>query len=336
MTRAWLAALLLIAGPLRADPAALPVLEVPAELKLQAEYAVDGMPAGNLSGLAWCGDALWAVSDREDDRLYRLTPAANVLRAEAERFSAPPVVDNGLPWGLRTRTWLVNQFRGGDLDFEGLSCDAAGNRYLVSEAHVAVLKLAPAANAGEWLPLSPGVIRQARASGMLLHFNALLEGIAIDPQGERLWLAAERERRGLLVLHKKQAQWACTGGCVLLSEGGSQPGPAGYDLPAQPRDFSDLAFFAGKLFSLERQAYRICRRKPASGEVERCWSFAAEALQEARRYGSQAYGMAEGLSLDEKGAWIGLDSGTHTRNDGETRPIVWRFAAPAGGWSAAK
>jgi uncharacterized protein YjiK len=42
------------------------------------------------------------------------------------------------------------------------------------------------------------MVRQARASGMLLHFNALFEGLAINPAGDRLWLAAERERRGLL------------------------------------------------------------------------------------------------------------------------------------------
>lgn len=336
MIRGGLAALLLAAAPVFADPATVTAVQVPVELKLQTEYAVEGMASGNLSGLAWCSGALWAVSDRDDDRLYRLTPDGGQLRAEPELFSAPPVSDSGLPWGVRMRTWLVDWFRGGDLDFEGLSCDAAGNRYLVSEANVAVLKLAPGAAAGEWLPLSPAMVRQARASGMLLHFNALLEGVAIDPQGERLWLAAERERRGLLVLHRKQTQWVCTGGCVLLSEGGSQRAPAGYDLPTQPRDFSDLAFFDGKLFTLERQAYRLCRRTPSNGEVERCWSFAAEALQESRRYGAQPFGMAEGLSLDEKGAWIGLDNGSHVRNDGETRPIVWRFAAPAGGWSASK
>ena len=44
----------------------------PAELKLLAEHPVEGLQGGNLSGLAWCGDALLAVSDRDDDRLYRL------------------------------------------------------------------------------------------------------------------------------------------------------------------------------------------------------------------------------------------------------------------------
>ena len=94
--------------------------------------------------------------------------------------------------------------RGGNLDFEGIACDAAGNRYLVSEAHAAVLQL-PVSGAPNWLRLPPGLLSQARASGMLMNFNALFEGIAVDPEGKRLWLAAERERRGDLLRSGRRA-----------------------------------------------------------------------------------------------------------------------------------
>jgi hypothetical protein len=87
-----------------------------------------------------------------------------------------------------------------------------------------------------------------------------------------------------------------------------------------------------KLFTLERQAHRICRRNLSDGGVERCWSFASEALTDARRY-PPSYGLAEALWIDEQGAWVGSDNGRHTRADGEQRPVVWRFAAPKGGWS---
>jgi len=322
--RGLLAALLLLALPALGEP-----LE---ELKLLAEHPVDGIPAGNLSALAWCDDALWALSDRDDDRLYRIAPNAGTWQAEAETFAAPFPPGTALPWGQRMRNWATSLVRGGKLDLEGLSCDAAGNRYLVSEAHAAVLQLPPV-GAPNWLLLPDSLIRQARASGMLLHFNALLEGIAVDPAGGRLWLAAERQRRGLLVLQRNNDAWRCAGGCVLLSEGGSEPAPA--PLGGQPlaRDFSDLAFFAAKLFTLERTAHRICRRQPKTGAVERCWSFAAAALTDTRRY-DQRFGVAEALALDAEGAWIGVDNGGHARGDGERRPIVWRFAAPAGGWGA--
>ncbi|HLA30792.1 MAG TPA: esterase-like activity of phytase family protein [Pseudomonas sp.] len=325
MQRLLAALLLLGSSVLAATPA-------PEELQLLGEQAVDGMAGGNLSGLAWCGDALWAVSDRDDAQLYRLDSRESRWQATAEPFLAPSPPAVHLPWGLRMRGWIAGLLRGGELDFEGLSCDARGNRYLVSEARAAVLQV-PVAGAPNWLNLPPGLVRQARASGMLLNFNALFEGVAIDPAGERLYLAAERRRRGLLVVHKQRSSWLCTGGCVLLSEAGNEPGPAQLAGEEQPLDFSGLVFYQDKLFTLERQAHRICRRNPNTVEVERCWSFAAAALTDARRY-PPAYGMAEALWIDAAGAWIGVDNGHFSRADGERRPIVWRFAAPKGGWGS--
>lgn len=324
MRRLLLAASLL-AGLAQAEQAPLE------ELRLETEYPVDGMPNGNLSGLAQCGESLWGVSDRDDDRLFQLNLAEGRLLAEAETFVAPEPPQSLHPWGLRMRNWAASLVRGGRFDFEGLSCDAQGNRYLVSETRSAVLQLGANGNV-QWLRLPNGLVRQSRASGMLLHFNQGFEGIAIDPDGTRLWLAAEQRRRGLTVLHRQNSAWRCTGGCVLFSEGGREASPTALGGHPAPRDFSGLAYFNDKLFTLERQAHRICRRALSDGAVERCWSFAAEALTEARRYPVN-YGVAEALWVDKDGAWIGVDNGSQRRADGETRPIVWRFAAPKGGWS---
>lgn len=316
-----------------AEPAQTPAPQPPfEELTLLSEQAVEGMPTGNLSGLAWCGDALWTVSDRDDDRLYRLVANGAVLNAEVEMFEAPAPPQSPLPWGVRVRNWVSGLTRGGALDFEGITCDAKGNRYLVSEATSAVLMIPPAGS-GEWLNLPPSLVNQARARGMLLKFNALFEGLVVDPKGERLWLAAERERRGLLVLHKINGSWKCAGGCVLMSEGGTDLPPPQMGTKPMPKDFGDVALFKNHLYTLERLTHRICRRAADTGEAERCWSFANEALTDARKY-DEPWGMAEALTIDEKGAWIGVDNGNKARGDGEDRPIVWRFAAPAGGWSA--
>ena len=324
MGRALLLGLCLSAAPVMADTWP--------ELVLQTEHPVEGMLGGNLSGLALCEGEMWTVSDRDDDQIYRLDTRYAEWQAEAVSIQVPPPPESGLPWGVRMMHKAVSPLRGGNLDFEGISCDAAGNRYVVSETHAAVLQVPPI---GEslWLKIDPALVRQARGSGMLLHFNALFEGIAVNPQGTQLWLAAERERRGLMTLRKQQSVWNCEGGCVVMSEGGLEQPPAQLKAKAQQKDFADLALFDGKLFTLERMAYRICRRTPATGEVERCWSFANDALTEPRRYNS-GYGTAEALSLDAKGAWVGVDNGNHIRADGEKRPIVWRFAAPQGGWSA--
>ena len=302
------------------------------ELALQSEHPVEGMRGGNLSGLALCSGELWAVFDRDDDQIYRLDTRESLWQAETLPVDVPPAPESGLPWGVRMMGKAISPLRGGELDFEGISCDEAGNRFVVSESHAAVLQI-PQAGAPSWLKIDPALVRQARASGMLLHFNALFEGIAVNPQGNQIWLAAERERRGLLTIRKKQSVWDCENGCVLMSEGGLEQPPTQLNAKAQAKDFADLALFEDKLFTLERMAYRICRRTPNTGEIERCWSFANDALTDARRYNT-GYGNTEALSLDAKGAWVGVDNGSHRRADGEKRPIVWRFAAPQGGWSA--
>lgn len=352
--RQLLAALLLVAAPVlaqtpatpappskpqpvaamdSAEPEQAPVPQPPfEELKLLSEQAVEGMTAGNLSGLAWCGDTLWTVSDRDDSRLYQLTSNGAVLTAREQGFDAPSPPASSLPWGVKARNWFSSLIRGGALDFEGISCDAKGNRYLVSEAESAVLMVPPSGTA-EWLNLPPAMVRQARARGMLLNFNALFEGIAIDAKAERLWLAAERERRGLVVLHKNNGSWKCAGGCVLLSEGGDELPPPQLGSKPMPKDFADVALYKNHLYTLERLTHRICRRAGDTGEAENCWSFANEALTDARKY-DEHWGMAEALTIDEKGAWIGVDNGNKARGDGEDRPIVWRFAAPKDGWSA--
>lgn len=324
MNARWVALLAMLVAPLWAAE--------PPELSLISEHPVEGIAAGNLSGLAWCGDALYAVSDREDSVLYRLDASETVWRAEAERFELPPVPNTGLSWGVRMRSALTGMLRGGEMDFEGLSCDSLGNRYLVSEAHAAVLRVSPAGTA-EWLNLPSGLVRQARASGMLLKFNAMFEGIAVDPEANRLWLAAEHSRRGLMVMHRKQSAWRCTGGCVLLAEGGREPSPSSPEGPDQPLRFSGLAFHKDKLFTLEPVRHHVCRRNASTGSSEACWSYSGTALADAHRYDTP-FGNAEALWVDAEGAWIGIDNNQLTRADGEKRPVVWRFAAPKGGWGA--
>jgi len=322
-------AILLLSGLAATQVVAAPA----AELKLLSEHPVEGMRGGNLSGLALCGKDLWTVSDRDDDQIYRLDISAPTWQAETVKINVPPVPESGLPFGLRSRTKAASLIRGGDLDFEGISCDAAGNRYIVSEAHAAVLQV-PVAGEPEWLKIAPGMVREARASGLLLHFNALFEGLAVNPEGNQIWLAAERERRGLISIKRPQTLWDCDGPCVLLSEAGTEMQPA--QMPkakAVSRNFSDVALFEGKLFTLESSQFQLCRRDTVTAKVEQCWSYADEMLAPQRQY-NQPYGLAEALVVDSEGAWIGLDNNFGARADGEKRPVVYRFAAPAGGWSA--
>lgn len=322
MIRAWLAALSLVVAPVLAAP-----LEA---LKLQSEHPVDGMVGGNLSGLASCNGRLWTVSDRDDNLLYSLDVSDRTWKAEPHVIDMPKP-ESYLPLSLRSLANLSSIVRGGSMDFEGISCDAAGNRYLVSEAYGTVLKV-PVEGAPVWLPLPAALVEQARANGMLQHFNAIFEGIAVNAAGDRIWLAAEREKRGLLVVQRDKDQWTCGQSCVLLAEAGKDTLPPEQNRKKVSTDFSDISLYNGKLFTLERSVYRICRRELESGQIERCWSFSKEAMLPSRRY-DQPYGLTEALVVDETGAWIGIDNNSGARADGEERPIVWRFAAPPAGWS---
>lgn len=322
MTRSWLAGLLLLAAPVFAAP-----LE---SLKLVSEHPVDGMVGGNLSGLAMCNGRLWTVSDRDDNVVYRLDTANKVWKAEPHTFDAPEP-QSYLPLNLRSLATMSSVVRGGNLDFEGVSCDAEGNRYLVSEAYGTVLKV-PVSGAATWLALPEELIAQARANGMLHHFNGIFEGLAMNAAGDRLWLAAERDKRGLLVVHRDGDQWRCGPSCVLLAEP-DQPASVPEGHKAVNQDYADISLHNGKLFTLERSVYRVCRRTLETGQLERCWSFRDEARKPSRRY-DQAYGLTEALVVDETGAWIGTDNNFGARADGEKRPVVWRFAAPKAGWSA--
>jgi len=53
-----------------------------------------------------------------------------------------------------------------------VSCDAAGNRYLVSEGYATVLKV-PVNGPPSWLELPKKLVQEAQSAGMLQHFNAI-------------------------------------------------------------------------------------------------------------------------------------------------------------------
>lgn len=72
---------------------------------------------------------------------------------------------------------------------------------------------------GEWLTLDAAVYTEGEARGLWQQINALAEGIAVDAEAGTLWLAAERQARGLIKLQRQGDEWKCPlAGCVLLAE----------------------------------------------------------------------------------------------------------------------
>ncbi len=307
------------------------------ELTFENALPVDGMSQGNLSGLARCEGALQAISDRQDDHLYVLTRSDSSWRAEVRRFDLPPRPSSMLPYHLQFGSWLRG-LRGRALDFEGISCDASGARYLVSEGLLAILRLPPVADGeaaqGEWLDIDEKLYSEGAEQGLWQQINALAEGIAVSPDGETLWLAAERQGRGLLKLQRQNGHWRCpVAGCVLLAERRYMPaapfGPGILDAGLMPLDFTALSYWGDRLWTLERNEHQVCRRHPVSAVRERCWSFADTVLSEPYLYPDAPFGLAEALLVDEQGILVGLDNNNRTRPDGDARPWIFQFSLPA-------
>nr|WP_245399661.1 esterase-like activity of phytase family protein [Atopomonas sediminilitoris] len=304
----------------------------PLPLTLERAVAVEGLFGGNLSGLTACRGELWAISDRVDDAVFRLHEDGEVMRAEALMISLPEAPPSPLPFGMQARNWVAAKVRGNELDFEGIDCDAEGNLYLVSESRVAVLKVAPSGIA-QWLPLPDQLWYQARARGLFQRFNAYTEGLAVSPDGQQIWLAAEREPRGLLTVKNTAKGWQCVAGCVLSVDAGTRLAWDGSNT-AIALDYTALSYYQGALFTLERAAHQLCRRDVQSTEAKRCWSFAATLQDDLYRYDTP-YGVAEALAIDAQGAWLGVDNGNKPRlSDGDPRPWLFRFTLPQGGWLA--
>tara|TARA_R110002124_G_scaffold41661_1_gene129033 strand:+ start:14808 stop:15836 length:1029 start_codon:yes stop_codon:yes gene_type:complete len=324
-----LASLLFVALPVNA-------FERAPELVLVQALPVDGMERGNLSALQYCGSQLLALSDREDQTLFVLQTIGASWQASAEHFELPKDSPSMLPVQLLAGAWLRG-LSGRALDFEGLACDAQANRYLVSESQLGVLKLPPAGETavkGQWLDLDPAVYSEGESRGLWQQVNALAEGVAIDAEAETLWLAAERQGRGLLKLQRQDDQWRCPlAGCVLLAERRFLPtdtfAPGVLNKEVLPADFSDLVLWQGKLWTLERNAHQVCRRSSVSGKRERCWSFAQTVLAEPYFYPDAPFGLAEALLINEDGIMIGLDNNDRVRPDGDSRPWIFQFELPS-------
>lgn len=313
---------------------ALPVFAAPPWLEsttAQLEYAfgwsVAGMPAGNLSGLARCAGELRTLSDRDDGQLYDLAPYGIYLTAAARPFRIAGLLQYRQPFMLNIETALLSRIRGGQYDFEGLDCDSQGNQYLVSETYAAVLRITPDGT-GRWLQLPDNLFAMAQQQGLLKKPNALLEGIAVAPDGQQLWLAAERESRGIIHLVREGDAWVCASPCVLLSEDETWTPRPGVVVHYQ--DFSGMSFYRGRLFTLERRQRQICRREPRTGALQRCWSL--HQVIKANGYEAVNMGGAEGLVIEDGSAWLGFDNGQGATP--EKRTLILQLHEPADGWLA--
>lgn len=270
----------------------------PVELELEKALPVDGEANFQASGLYLSSGRLLTVSDKHDDAVFELSLQSD--RAVARRFltfHAPGVEA---------------------LDLEGLTGGEDGSLLLASEAQVRVLTVA---SSGQATWLTPSLRKAGQDEGLLQKRNAGLEGIA--KMGTQLVLAAEREPRGLL-----EVTDAGTGKVLAYRL-------LGATCPARlnrPEDIADLSVADGELYALERNAHLVVRLTRVDGRFREAesWSYARTENDARYRYSDRAFGLGEGLALDQEHVYIVLDNNGQSRESAKEdhRALLFVFKRP--------
>jgi hypothetical protein len=285
-------------------------------LKLEQAYAISGISNLQPSGLTKCGDELLFVSDKHESTVFKIEITGSQAQAvpfiNLQNIPAPPKHDYPVLMDIqRFLTKLVGINIGAD--WEGISCNQKGQIFLASEYLFSVLKI-DTDGATEWVVND--LFNVGYRKGLFQKNNAYIEGITVYNSG--LLLVAEREPRGLI---------------SISSEGDFHTFVDPHLTTSEQRislDYAGLAYFNNKIYTLERNLYRVCHRNPSSNEVGQCYSFKHVALSKQWGYDTGIYGLAEGLAIDDKNLWIIVDNNKDTRllDAGDQRAILMKFKNP--------
>ncbi|WP_143735603.1 esterase-like activity of phytase family protein [Microbulbifer mangrovi] len=309
-----------IAAGVSAEAAKAPDIEaipvVPAQL-LHAWW-IDDSEGLDVSGLSFCNGDLLAVSDKSSERIYRLSPKPGNNRVQLAPwadFSRPPLPDDQ-PVTVKARA-LHYASKPLSMDFEGITCDDTGI-YLLSERHNRIARFDRRGNAGLWLPVRWS--ESARARGFLQLFNAESEGL-VKVAGD-FWVALERDPRGLLKL---------AAGDRVGKRFYPVPPVPGLDFRGRSEDLTALAFYDGALFTLERNAFAVCRRDVDTLEAEWCIQYRDIEEGEQYVYRETRFGKGEGLAVSRDGIFVVLDNNGVTRVAApqDSRGLLLQLAFPA-------
>ncbi|WP_237058767.1 esterase-like activity of phytase family protein [Microbulbifer sediminum] len=336
---------LLLSGLLGQAAMAQPVM--PAEL--QGSWWLDGSAGLDISGLSFCDGELLAVSDKDSGSIYRIHTdnAGNQRGGRGDREkgeTARGLSASGSGWdsgvvavaaleihrpiaGLEIpdgdwegwKTALLNLVQPGvAADFEGISC-SGGDIYLVSERHHRVAQLS---RTGEvhWLPYLWA--EGARERGLMLQFNGASEGLVRD--GSVTWVALERDSRGLVRLSAEGVEYF------------RLPPVAGLDFRGRSEDLTGLAIYEGALYTLERNAFAVCRRSLPGLRAQWCIDYRAVEEGPGYKYQETYYGKAEGLAVNDDGIFVVLDNNNVGRAvaPDDRRGLLLHFAHPSLGDTA--
>ncbi|WP_246068510.1 hypothetical protein ACONUD_07060 [Microbulbifer harenosus] len=291
-----------VAGLLSLPAVASPVAEIETRSAVPVLPAglvdawwVDGSEGLDISGLSFCDGELLAVADKVSERIFRLAPESgrNAVALETKAdFARPPLPDDQ-PVLLKARI-MHHVSVPLSMDFEGITCDEAGI-YLLSERYNRISLLNQDERRGEWLPVRWS--EAAKARGFLQQFNGESEGLV--KAGDDFWVALERDARGLLKL---------SAGDKVGWDFRAIPAVDGLDFRGRSEDIAGLAVYDGALFTLERNAFAVCRRNFDNLKAQWCIHYRGIEEGPAYVYRETSFGKGEGLAVSAQGIFVVLDN----------------------------
>ncbi|WGL16699.1 hypothetical protein PVT68_18345 [Microbulbifer bruguierae] len=279
------------------------------------QWWIDGSENLDISGLSFCDGVLVAVADKSSEQFYAFSPIAGTGSVQLEvkgSFTRPSLPDDQ-PVSVKARALHIASTPL-SMDFEGITCDAGGV-YLLSERHNRIVQIE--SGAGRWSPQRWS--ESARAHGYLQFFNGESEGLV--KAGADFWVALERNPRGLLKLKPEDEEGR---------EFFQLPPVTGLDFHGRSEDLTGLAYYDGALFTLERNAFAVCRRSIETLVAQWCIDY--RHIEEAAEniYRETIYGKGEGLAVDASGIYVVLDNNGVDRlaAPGDARGLLMHLAFP--------
>lgn len=274
----------------------------------------------NPSGLTYCNGEILLVSDKIDDRIYKMDITGDnaVLETAMTLGSISKHSSEEHAWKTRIIIFLKSLLSNSLYDWEGIACDFEGNLLLLSETYVDV---AIVSKLGEISWLNTDLLKAGKQQGLFQVDNAYVEGIA-SPNGQNFFVAAERQPRGLAKISKSDETWKTE---FYSTETSPIPPKEG-----RSSDFSGLAVYNNMLYSLERNASAVCARHIDNLKPTQCWSYAHIEESTDFRYQDNTYGLGEGIIFTNEYLLVVLDNNGDSRltNPADRRAQVFIFQKP--------
>lgn len=258
-------------------------------------------------------DASALLLTRHQELLTVNDKSPELQRIELGEADTARLVPTGLFVPRQVRAVASSTGPGATFDFEGIAEDGEGRLYLCEEQDRAIFRFNRDSKIIERFAVDWASVRSHFGSDK----NASFEGIAVG--GGHIYLANERSQPRLIVLDLETRQVTTN---FLANGTGFAVGGTHY---------SDLSWFEGHLYALDRNHRSILQIDPATQRVVAEYSFAQMEIAPEHIYRTQyPTGTMEGLAVEAEYFWLITDNNGLGRQSQpeDIRPTLFRCRRP--------